>query len=93
MGSNGNGGGRPKGTIVSSETRKAQQAAAKDAFEKLVKFTDGKLKLTDAQSRTAMYLVDRGWGKPSQTIEHAGFGGVPLVTPVVNVRIASTSND
>jgi hypothetical protein len=73
-GNNANPGGRPK---VAAEVRALAQEYSREAIDVLVDLmrhsADEKTRKAAADS-----LLDRGIGKPSQLVEHAGEDGAPL---------------
>jgi hypothetical protein len=81
-GQSGNPGGRPK---IAAEVRALAQEYCAEAIQKLVD-----LMRNSADERTqkaaADSLLDRGLGKPSQLLEHAGDGGGSLGVVVQFVR-------
>lgn len=92
--SNGRGGkrpgaGRPRGraNIASKEELRDLEKLAKPhaalALRTLVKICrHGKSE--SARATAANSLLDRGWGKPRQAVEHSGEGGGPLLVTVTH---------
>jgi hypothetical protein len=74
-GKSGNPGGRPKG--FASRVRELV------GVDSIVKFALEMMRNTEVPPRdrlaAAVFLTDRGWGKPSQTITHEGSVGGVLV--------------
>lgn len=77
-GQSGNPGGRPKG--LSAALRAKYGDDAKTIVAELHKYAFGKA--TDVppivRFNALKELLDRGWGKAPQTIEHTGDGGGPV---------------
>ncbi len=72
--------GRPKGALNKS-TKDIKALASKhgpDAIKKLVAIMD-RGESDAVQVNAAKELLDRGYGKPAQALEHTGGGGGPLV--------------
>ena len=69
-----NPGGRPKGVAEVQELARQHTQTAIDALVKIAE--SGKSE--SAQAMAAQALLDRGWGKPTQPVEHAGAGGGPI---------------
>ena len=64
-GESGNPGGRPKGL---GDIREIARAHTGEAIETLVKVMNKPEASASAQVAAAVALLDRGWGRPSQTI-------------------------
>lgn len=78
-GVSGNPGGRPK-----DEVRELARKHGPAAIERLAEIMDGpdiKAAVSAAQA-----LLDRGYGKPSQPLEHSGSGGAALIVEVIGVE-------
>jgi hypothetical protein len=71
-GQSGNPGGRPESGYIKGLAR----AHTKEALEALV----SALKAASESTRVAAAnsLLDRGWGKPAQALEHSGHEGGPV---------------
>jgi hypothetical protein len=77
-GQSGNPGGRPKGE---AKVRDAAQALTDEAIGVLadaLKDDDRRIAI-----KAAEILLDRGWGKPAQSVDVANKGGEAFVTKVV----------
>lgn len=81
-GQSGNPGGRPKGF---NELVEIARAATPKAMKELVRLSEhGK---TEAIKLKAIeMLLDRGWGKPQQVVEHGGTDGGPVLIEVTFVQ-------
>jgi len=73
-GQSGNPGGRPK---EDSEVKALARTAGPEAIEKLLELMRGDDRRTALAAAQA--LLDRGFGKPSQSVEMSGPDGEPLV--------------
>jgi len=84
-GQSGNPSGRPKIPEEVRDAARAHTAEAIDTLVELMRGEDDKLRL-----KAACALLDRGWGKPLQSIEASGKDGTPieLTTEVVFVKAA-----
>ena len=71
-------GGRQKGTPnkSSGEMRELAQAYGPKALATIVRLMDSQD--DDMKLRASQTLLDRGYGKPSQQLQHAGHDGGPL---------------
>lgn len=67
-GQSGNPGGRPKDT----DLREAARAHTQEAIKTLVIIMKGKKSPAAARVAAACALLDRGYGKPTQMMEHSG---------------------
>ena len=70
-----NPGGRPKAVV---EVQKLAQEQTVDSIKALVRVRDDENAPLAAVVAAATALLDRGWGKPTQPVEHAGAGGGPI---------------
>jgi hypothetical protein len=77
-GESGNPGGRPKGE---GEVRALARVHTDAAIAKLAEWMMSKNPKASVAACTA--LLDRGWGKPAQSLEVAGKDGGPLVVNLV----------
>ena len=87
-GKSGNPGGRPK---ENSEVRAAARLHGIAAIDKLVELMDGsdnRISVTAAQA-----ILDRGFGKPSQSMTLSGEDGKPPVTVVERVIVHSKDSE
>jgi hypothetical protein len=75
-GRSGNPGGRPKG-LADVETAAREHTAA--AIATLARICADETAAPAAQVAAANALLERGWGKPRQAIDHGGVDGAPLV--------------
>jgi hypothetical protein len=73
-GKSGNPGGRPK---LAAEVRERAQSLTPAAIETLVDICRNSSN-DSARVSAANALLDRGWGKPTQALEHSGLGGGPV---------------
>jgi hypothetical protein len=73
-GVSGNPGGRPRRNAELTELARQHTAAALDALIKIAKTG----KSESARVAAASCLLDRGWGKPRQSLEHTGSDGAPI---------------
>ena len=76
-GQSGNPGGRPKEI---AEVRELAREQTEFAIETLVRIAGDKKATHAAQVSAASALLDRGWGKPIQAMEHTGKDGGPIET-------------
>lgn len=77
--------GRPKGSL-NAATREIQ-AIARDyttAALKTLAMIAKSGKKESARVAAATALLDRGWGRPRQAVEHSGEGGGPVVVSVTH---------
>lgn len=73
-GQSGNPGGRPKGI---ADLQALARAQTKDAILRLVHWLHSDN--AKASVSAAVALLDRGWGKPAQSLEHSGPDAGPIV--------------
>jgi uncharacterized protein DUF5681 len=66
-GQSGNPGGRPKADAQVKELARAHTTAAVGALVKALKAKSERTRVAAAEA-----LLDRGWGKPAQEIQHSG---------------------
>ena len=66
-GQSGNPSGRPKGDIIIKELAKEHSEIA---LNTLVEIATNKKSKESARVQAAVAILDRGWGKPSQSIEN-----------------------
>ena len=87
------GAGRPKGRkdAKTLEIEEAAKEYAGDALRALVKVAT-KGKSEGSRVAAAVALLDRGYGKPRQALEHSGSGGGPLELTVIR-RIVRPGRD
>ena len=81
-GKSGNPGGRPKADV---RVRELAQAQTESAIAGLVRVLEGAESPAAARVSAAVALLDRGWGKPVQTI--AGDDENPLVARIERVIV------
>lgn len=70
-----NPGGLPKGL---GEVKDLARRHTKEAVMTLVEIMGDKLQPAPARVGAAVALLDRGWGKPTQAVEHSGPAGGPI---------------
>lgn len=70
-GQSGNPGGRPKDHII---------ALARQRTAKAIQALEEALEVPSTRVAAAAVLLDRGWGKPTQHLEHTGADGGPIQT-------------
>ncbi len=70
-----NPGGRPKEV---GHVRELARMHTEDAVTTLVEIMNDASEKGAARVAAAQALLDRGYGKPTQAIEHSGADGVPL---------------
>ncbi len=93
-GVSGNPGGRPQG--LAAQIRKATHDG-RTIREFMVAVAQGE-KIDGRKPRLAdrmdanKWLADRGWGKPVQSMEHLGLGGIPK-EPEVHIYIPHNNRD
>ncbi len=77
--------GRPKGrkNAATLEIEAAAKAFAGNALEAL-NFIAQKSKSDSARVAAAVALLDRGYGRPRQALEHSGDGGGPVAVSIVH---------
>lgn len=78
-GKSGNPGGRPKGE---GEVRDLARQHTGRAIAKLAEWMDSKN--PKASVAACVALLDRGWGRPAQSVELAGKDGGPLQVEIVS---------
>jgi hypothetical protein len=71
--------GRPKGSLnrATAEVKKAAQKYTNKALKTLAKIMENG-EQESARVAAAKELLDRGFGRPSQSVEHMGEGGGPV---------------
>jgi HEAT repeat protein len=74
-GQSGNPGGRPKGEAKVRDAARAQTDAAIGVLVAALEDEDARVRL-----KAAEVLLDRGWGKPSQTVDIGNADGQPFKT-------------
>jgi len=77
-GQSGNPAGRPKLTPEAIELRELARANTKQAIGALVEVMNDKGCSPSARVSAASEVLDRGWGRPAQTIAHTGEDGGPV---------------
>jgi hypothetical protein len=82
-----NPGGRPK--AVQSVVDLAREHT-EDAVRTLVEIALNKRATDSARVSAAAHLLDRGWGKPAQSLEHTGKDGADLS---VTVKVEHAGGD
>lgn len=85
-GQSGNPGGRPKSA---PELRELAREQTVKAIATLVSIMDGKKVPAAAKVSAACALLDRGYGKPTQTMEHAGAIGVRHARDLTDDELAA----
>jgi hypothetical protein len=85
-GKSGNPSGRPKGTSVLAESCRAHTEAAVAVLFNALSDESVKNQLTAAQA-----LLDRGWGRPAQTVDLGSDPDRPMLHEVVR-RIVNANN-
>jgi hypothetical protein len=75
--------GRPKGSLnrATAEVKKAAQKYTKNAVKTLLEIME-KGENESARVSAAREILDRGYGKPMQAVEHTGEGGGPVAIRV-----------
>jgi hypothetical protein len=74
-GQSGNPGGKPKGL---AEVQQLARAHTVTAINTLAQIASAAKAPPAARVSAAQALLDRGWGKPMQPMEHGGPGGGPV---------------
>lgn len=94
---NGHGGPRPGSGRKTGETTKAKldligmaKAHAEGALKTLVEIAKDVAAPPASRVSAAVAILDRGYGKPTQAIQHGNPDGSPLVTRIV---IEAATND
>ena len=87
-GKSGNPGGRPKEAAEVRAAARLQGIAAIDKLTELMNDGDKRIAVTAAQA-----ILDRGFGKPSQSMTLSGEDGKPTVTVVERVIVHPTNKD
>lgn len=75
------GAGRPKGKVNEAKRKLASMAQehAEEALQALVAIATNPEEQAGARVSAATAILDRGYGKPHQSMEHTGEGGGPIV--------------
>ncbi len=74
--------GRPRGTGMAAKIQKAMHEGDDLVAFWLRIFNDPRARMHD-RMRAAEWLGDRGWGRPTQSLEHTGAEGRPVEVTVV----------
>lgn len=79
------GAGRPPGKVSAAKRALADMAKghAEKALQTLVDIAQDKESPAAARVSAATAILDRGYGKPPQSIEHGGEGGGPVLVKIV----------
>jgi len=86
-GKSGNPGGRPK---EQHDLRVLARERTTEALGALTEIVSDKVCSPAARVSAAIAILDRGYGKPAQQLEHTGPGGSPLETRLDPLEIART---
>lgn len=81
-GQSGNPGGRPK---LTGQVRELAQAYTEEAIKTLASIMLDKKANATSRAAAATALLDRGWGRPAQQLEHTGKNGDPIAMLISEV--------
>jgi len=89
-GQSGNPGGRPKLTPELLELRELARQHTRAAVEAIIQIVQDGEAPASARVTAASEILDRGWGRATQSVEHAGPGGaaIPHSMVIEFVRVA-----
>lgn len=83
--------GRPKGSRNGAAVAK-EWAEKRGGWELIIRMVEGKepnfIRATDVRARLAMYLIDRAFGKASQSVELSGPNGGPIDLKTILLDLA-----
>lgn len=92
-GQSGNPGGRPKTTLADGRTlAEVAREHTEDAVRTLVEVMGDDKAPAAARVTAASSILDRGWGRPVQALEHSGPDGEAIeldVTKLTNEQLAA----
>jgi hypothetical protein len=80
-GQSGNPGGRRRSPVNIEDLRAAAREHTAQALATLVEIAENKKATAAARVAAASQILDRGWGKPEQAVQHSGQVGIAVHKP------------